>query len=98
MVRLHLDYYIFFGVGGYHLSSERTMAIELDMVTRDTAREAATEIGRLNRQESVLIQEVPVVSELVRTSHPISAKAPLSRAWAVWLSSIRLFCRAVIGL
>lgn len=97
LVRLRLDYSMFFGVGGYCLSPENTMAIELDMVTRDTAREAAREIGLLNRQEAVLIQEIPIVSELVRISSSIPAESPLRRAWTECLSSIWFLCRAVIG-
>ena len=98
MVRLHLDYSMFFGIGGYHLSPERTMAIELDMVTRETAQVAAIEIGLLNRQESVLVQEVPVISDLVRIPHPNPAKAPLKKAWTECRSSIRTLCRSIIGL
>lgn len=97
MVRLRLDYSMFFGVGGYCLSPEKTMAIELDMVTREAAREAAIKIGLLNRQEAVLIQDIPVVSELVRIPHPLPEKALLSKARTECISSLRTFYRSVIG-
>jgi hypothetical protein len=89
---------MFFGVGGYCLSSEKTMAIELDMVTRETAYEAALEIGLLNRQEAVLIQELPVVSELVRIPRPFAPETTTRKAWTECLTLIQLSYRSVIGL
>ncbi len=96
--RLRLDYSIFFGVGGYHLSPEKTMAIELDMITYQTARDAAMEIGLLNRQRAVLLQEVPVVSDLIEMPHTVIDEPPLKRAWSECAILIRSICRSMLGL
>jgi hypothetical protein len=66
------------------------MAIELAMVTRETALATAMEIGMLNNQDSVLVQEIPVVSELVWMPHTSVSRSSSSRIWAVCSNYIRL--------
>ena len=95
MVRLHLDYTIFFGVGGYHLVPEKSMAIELDMITYDIAEAAALEIGILNNQEFVLVQEIPVLSQLIRIPHTVVLQSHPRAVGIKRLSVLNLFRRLV---
>jgi hypothetical protein len=74
------------------------MGIELDMVTRQTAWEAAMEIGLLNHQKAVLVQEVPVVSDLIEMPHSVINKTPLRTACSECIIFIRAICRSMIGM
>ena len=62
---LGLDYTIYFGEGSWHGQAENCMLIELDSTSRDVAEVAATLIKGLNNQQAVLLQHIPVTSQLV---------------------------------
>jgi len=55
---LGLDYTVYYGDGSWHGCPEASMSIELDNVTSDDARRAATTIKRINGQEAVLLQKI----------------------------------------
>ena len=64
---LHLDFSMCNGVGSYHLTDENSVVIELAFVSRNRALVAAKLIGRANRQECILFQEIPCTSTLIGT-------------------------------
>jgi hypothetical protein len=65
LVRLGLDYTVYYGEGTWQGQQENSVAIELDNITREFAERAAIAIKMMNRQEAVLLQEIPVVSQLL---------------------------------
>jgi hypothetical protein len=62
---LGLDYTLFACKGSWRGQPENSLAIELDNITRALAIRAARSIKRLNNQEAVLLQEIPVSSRLI---------------------------------
>jgi hypothetical protein len=62
---LGVDYTLYSADGSWHGQSERSLIIELDNITKELAEKTARLIKRLNRQEKVLLQEIPVTSQLV---------------------------------
>ena len=95
MVRLGVDYTIFFGVGGYHLAPEKSMVIELDMIAPEIAEAAALEIGIFNDQQAVLLQEIPIKSRLISIPRAQSKPSAASWNWGACMSIIMLFRRTI---
>lgn len=62
---LGLDYTLYSGDGSWKGHTEHSLIIELDNITKKLAKKAAKLIKRINRQEKVLLQEIPVTSQLV---------------------------------
>jgi len=62
---LSLDYTVYYGDGSWQGRPESSMAIELDNVTIDVARQAATAIKRVNHQQAVLLQEIHADNQLL---------------------------------
>jgi len=62
---LGVDYTVYSGDGSWRGQPEHSLIIELDNVTRQLAEKAARLIKRINHQEKVLLQEIPVTSHLV---------------------------------
>lgn len=62
---LGLDYTLYTADGSWQGQSEHSLIIELDNITMELAEKAARLIKQLNRQEKVLLQEIPVISQLV---------------------------------
>ncbi len=62
---LGLDFSVFSGQGTWHGQEENSLAIELDNIPRHRAEAAARIIKSMNKQEAVLLQEIPVTSELI---------------------------------
>jgi len=62
---LGLDYTMYFGDGSWHGQAENCMLIELDNAPQDVAEVVATLIKALNLQQAVLLQHIPVTSQLV---------------------------------
>jgi hypothetical protein len=56
------DYTIFPGSGAWHGARENSMAIELAAATKAEAAFAALSIKEMNEQESVILQELPVLT------------------------------------
>ena len=65
LFHLRLDFTILYGDGSYQLNDEKSMTIELDGISRKTARRAAAAIKAINQQQCVLLQQVKTASELV---------------------------------
>jgi hypothetical protein len=65
LVACHLDFTLFRGIGSWKGKEERSVAVELDQTTRAMAELVALKIKRMNNQEAVLLQEVPVKSNLL---------------------------------
>jgi len=65
LIRLGLDYTVLHAEGSYQGAQERSLVIELDNVRREQVFTAAKQIKDLNTQDAVLVQEIPVVSEMV---------------------------------
>jgi len=65
LVGLGLDFTLFTGHGTWKGQEENSVAVELDNITREEAEHAARTIKRMNSQESVLLQEIPIVSDLI---------------------------------
>jgi hypothetical protein len=62
---LGLDYTLYSGDGSWRGQEEHSLIIELDNIPKELAEKAAKLIKRINRQEKVLLQEIPVTSHLV---------------------------------
>ena len=62
---LGLDFTIYVTAGSWKGHHESSVTIELDNVTRKAARSAARMIQRMNKQDKVLLQEIPVRSQLI---------------------------------
>jgi hypothetical protein len=62
---LGLDYTLYSANGSWRGQEERSLIIELDNIPRELAEKAAKLIKRINRQETVLLQEIPVTSQFV---------------------------------
>jgi hypothetical protein len=62
---LGIDYTLYSADGSWHGQAEHSLIIELDNITKELAENTARLIKRLNRQEKVLLQEIPVTSQLV---------------------------------
>ena len=62
---LGLDFTLYRARGSWRGQEERSLAIELDNVTRKRAEDAAKLIKVMNNQEAVLLQEIPVGSQLL---------------------------------
>lgn len=65
LIRLGLDYTVYQAEGAYKGAPESSLVIELDNVRREVVFVAARLIRDMNTQEAVLVQEIPVVSEMV---------------------------------
>ena len=65
LVRLGLDYTVYYGEGAWQGQPENSLMIELDNISRQLAEEAAILIKEMNRQRAVLLQEIPVVSQFI---------------------------------
>lgn len=62
---LGLDYTLYSGDGSWRGQQEHSLIIELDNIPKELAEEVAKLIKRINNQEKVLLQEIPVTSQLV---------------------------------
>lgn len=62
---LGLDYTLYSAAGSWKGRAENSLVIELDNITREVAERAAKLIKRINRQKKVLLQKIPVTSQLV---------------------------------
>jgi hypothetical protein len=62
---LGLDFTLFHALGSWHGKEENSLAIELDNVSRNSAEHAAMSVKSMNDQDAVLLQEIPVVSQLI---------------------------------
>jgi hypothetical protein len=62
---LGLDFTVYYGEGAWHGQRENSLMIELDNITEQLAEKAAILIKQMNRQEAVLLQEIPVISKLL---------------------------------
>jgi len=62
---LGLDYTLYSADGSWRGKPESSLIIELDNITPELAKKAAKLIKGLNDQENVLLQEIPVTSQLV---------------------------------
>lgn len=60
---LGLDYTLYAGDGSWRGQPENSLIIELDNTTKDLAEEAAKVIKRINSQDKILLQEIPVTSQ-----------------------------------
>lgn len=65
LTSLGLDFTIYRARGSWQGQEEDSLAIELDNIPRNHAERAAKAIKTLNDQEAVLLQEFPVISELL---------------------------------
>jgi len=65
LAELGFNYTVYRGDGSWKGQEEHSLAIELDNITKKRARKAARLIKRVNRQEKVLLQEIPVKSEFI---------------------------------
>jgi len=65
LVGLGLDFTLFRTLGSWHGREEDSLVIELDNIPRNLAEHAARSIKLMNRQQAVLLQEIPVVSKLI---------------------------------
>ena len=65
LVRLGLDYTVYRAEGAWQGQQEDSLMIELDNITKELAEKAARQIKELNRQEAVLLEEIPVVSQFI---------------------------------
>jgi hypothetical protein len=63
--KLGIDYTLYSGDGSWKGEEERSLIIELDNIPREHAEEAARLIKRINQQEKVLLQEIPITSQFV---------------------------------
>lgn len=62
---LGVDYTMYSGDGSWRREEERSLIIELDNITKRLAEKVARLIKRTNRQKKVLLQEIPVKSQLI---------------------------------
>jgi sugar phosphate isomerase/epimerase len=62
---LGIDFTVFSGHGTWHGQEESSIVIELANISRARAEYAARLIKSLNKQEAVLLQEIPVFSQLI---------------------------------
>ncbi len=62
---LGLDYTMYYGDGSWQGQAENCMLIELDNASEHTAGVAAALIKRLNNQQALLLQHIPVTTHLV---------------------------------
>jgi hypothetical protein len=65
LIDLGLDFTLFSGHGSWHGQEEDSLAIELSNIPRHRAEYVARIIKSMNNQEAVLLQEIPVVSQLI---------------------------------
>lgn len=65
LVGLGLDYTVYFAEGAWQGQPENSLMIELDNIPRQRAEEAAILIKEMNRQQAVLLQEIPVMSQFL---------------------------------
>ena len=62
---LGLDFTLFIAQGCWQGQKENSVAIELDNIPRHRAEHAARMIKSMNKQEAVLLQEIPATSTLI---------------------------------
>jgi type II secretory pathway component PulC len=62
---LGLDFTLFNAQGCWRGQRENSLAIELDNISLSRAEDAARIIKSMNKQEAILLQEIPVVSKLI---------------------------------
>ena len=62
---LGLDTTIYPAVGTWRGVEEKSLVIEFAVVTKKRAKHAARLIKVMNKQQAVLLQEIPVVSEFI---------------------------------
>lgn len=60
-----LDYTLVPGKGAYHGVEESSVIIELENSLRGHVEYAAETIKIMNRQEAVMVQEIPSISKLI---------------------------------
>ncbi|MGD0905489.1 MAG: hypothetical protein ABR924_21550 [Terracidiphilus sp.] len=65
LIGLGLDFTLFTGRGSWKGQEENSVAVELDNIPRERAEHVARTIKCMNSQESVLLQEIPIVSDLI---------------------------------
>jgi hypothetical protein len=65
LIGLGLDFTLYRARGSWQGQEENSLAIELDNIPRHRAEDAARIIKSMNNQEAVLLQEIPVVSQLL---------------------------------
>ena len=65
LTSLGLDFTTSLARGSWQGQEEDSLIIELDNITRERAEDAAKVIKKMNNQEAVLLQEIPVVSQLL---------------------------------
>ena len=65
LIGLGLDFTLFTGRGSWKGQEENSVAVELDNIPRERAEHVARTIKCMNGQESVLLQEIPLVSDLI---------------------------------
>jgi hypothetical protein len=65
LVGMGLDFTLFSGLGSWRGLQEKSIAFEFDNISRQRAEEIATIIKVMNTQKAVLLQEFPVISELI---------------------------------
>jgi hypothetical protein len=60
-----LDFTLFRGIGSWRGKEERSVAVELDRVSRETVEDVARRIKAMNDQEAILLQEFPTKTDIV---------------------------------
>jgi len=65
LIRLGLDFTVYYSEGAWHGLQEGSMAIDLDNISRNYAWVAALMIKKMNGQQAVLLQEIPARSDLI---------------------------------
>lgn len=65
LVGFDLDFTLFRGIGSWRGKEEESVAVELDRISRETAEMVARTIKAMNDQEAVLLQEIPMKTELL---------------------------------
>jgi hypothetical protein len=65
LVGFDLDFTLFRGIGSWRGKEGESLAVELDRISRETAEMVARTIKTLNDQETVLLQEFPIKTDLL---------------------------------
>lgn len=65
LIRLGLDYTAKMAEGAYMGVQEKSLEIEFENARKELVLEAARQIKLMNKQEAVLVQEIPTISEMV---------------------------------
>lgn len=62
---LGLDFTLYRANGSWQGHEENSLAIELDNISQNLAEHVARTIKSMNEQDTVLLQEIPVISKLI---------------------------------